>query len=96
MNFALPEIAECRVDQAMPGKGAESGKGGRDDAQFIMSARGGAGVTGMAMRLVFDVQRQRLKSGQALAHQCDGLRVQAGRTLRKGLTLTCAYTPAAT
>jgi len=77
------------MDQAMSCDGVLAGKDLGHDAQVEMTALPGAGVAGMAGRVIFDDQRQGLQDGQPVADQGDAVFVQAGSAFLKGLTVTC-------
>lgn len=57
MYFAVPEIANGVINQAMPGDGVLAGENFGNDAQVIVATVAGAGVASMVLRLVFDDQR---------------------------------------
>jgi len=57
MYFAVPEIANGVINQAMPGDGVLAGENFGNDAQVIVASVAGAGVASMVLRLVFDDQR---------------------------------------
>lgn len=90
MYFALLEVADGVINQAMPGDGVLAGKNIGDDGQRVMAAFLGPGMAGMERRLVFDGQRLRLQDSQPAAQQLDTVPAQAGNTFLKGLTLTRA------
>ena len=83
-----------------------SGKGFGDDQQAVVPAAApGAGVTGVPGRIVDQLEAGRRQCRKALADQPDDIRrvtndgcrvAHAGRTFLNGLTVTSAYTPAAT
>lgn len=83
-----------------------SGKGFGDDQHAVVPAAApGAGVTGVPGRVVDQLELGRRQGRKALADQPDDIRrvaddgcrvAHAGSTFLKGLTLTAAYTPAAT
>ena len=88
MYFSAHHVTDNVINQTVPGNGILADKGLGDNGQFIMAAITGAGMAGMAMRLVFDAQGFRLQNRQALTQQFDGIGAQAGRAFLKGLTLT--------
>lgn len=65
------------------------------DMQPVMAAAGlRAGVPRMQVAFILEFEHGRLQGGQSLADAVEA--VHAGKVLRNGLTLTVAYTPAAT
>jgi len=88
MYFSAHQFTDSVINQTVAGDGILAGKGRGDDAQVVVAAFLGAGVAGMAMRLVGDGQGLRLQRRQALAQQFDGVAAHAGRTFLNGLTLT--------
>ena len=100
MDFTLHQIAKGFVHQSMAGDGRSSGELGRDDQQAIVSATTlGARVPGVLGRVVNELELYGIESGQTFAQQvfdCRDSLIHAGSTFLNGLTLTAAYTPAAT
>lgn len=88
MYFALFEVANGIINQAMPGDRILAGKGLGDDGQVVMPAFPGPGVTSVAVRLILDDQRLRLQYGQLPTQVFDGI-AQAGNAFLKGLIVTC-------
>ena len=96
MNPAAHQIPGRRVNQSVPGDRIFSAKSLGNNSQLVVSAVLCASVPGMAMRLIEDVDRQRLKAGQSLTQAFNGVLTHAGKTFLNGLTVTFSYTPAAT
>lgn len=102
VNVGLLQIAEGRVNHAVALQPVFAGKCGSHDAHGIVTATG-MRVTGVARAIVADFQLQGPEFGLHVRLQILQTRVRSdgvqggaqGRVLRKGLTATLAYTPAA-
>lgn len=90
MYFSPHQVADNVINHAMPGDGVLAGKACGHDRQPVMTAIPGAGMTGMTMRLVFDLQCFRMQPRQSLAQQFERFLAQAGSTFLNGFTATCA------
>ena len=91
VNTAVHQVAGGVLNQAMAGQAAETGKAGGADDDLEVGAAGRAGVTGMTGGVVDDLQLLRQQGGlQPRLQEGRGVRAHAGKTLRKGLTVTRA------
>lgn len=92
MDTALHQIADGFMDQAVSGEGIFADKRRRGDGQAEMTAFTCAGMSGMAMRFILDFEMRRCQDGEPLAQQGNdgGMIAHAGRTFRKGFTVTPA------
>lgn len=96
MDATLHQVAGCIVHQTMTGECVFSGKNRSQYVDAEVTAFARAGVAGMAMRFVFNMQHLGIEDGEALTQQGQGFFVHhAGRTFLNGLTVTFSYTPAA-
>jgi hypothetical protein len=96
MDATAHQITYRLVDEAVTPDGIVTGESRRDYGDFVMAALARAGMAGVAMRFILDLELLRIKRRQALAQQVDGFATHAGSTFLKGLTVTFSYTPAAT
>ena len=81
VNLALHQIAERLVNQTMAHDLRLAGKLPRDDGELIMTATAcGAGMTGVLLAIVDDVQAVGLQAREPLPHESNG--VVQGSTLR--------------
>lgn len=87
MDAAAHEITGGIVNQAVPGHGAAAGKSFRDDADAKMTALPGAGMAGVSVGIIFDLQAEGVQGRQPLAQQGDGFAVH-GRAFLNGLMVT--------
>lgn len=92
MDIGLQQVAQRCVNHAMPLQRRLGDKRRRDDAHGIMTAAL-MGMTDMPGAIVAYFQLQRMECGFQAASKLLGRRLH-GSTLRKGFTLTRAYTPA--
>jgi len=88
MDASAHQVADRFMDQAVALDRIVPGEGGSDYGDFVMAAFPGAGVAGMQMRFVLDVERLRFQYRQALAQQGRGFGAHAGSTFLNGLTVT--------
>ena len=94
MDAAAHEIAGCSIDDAVPCHGVLAGESVGDDADAVMASLPGAGMAGVQVGVIFDLELLRLQGRQPLAQQGDGFAAH-GRAFLKGLMVTFSYTPAA-
>lgn len=88
MNTTAHQVT-CRiVNQPMPGNRIFPAKSTGNNRYLVVSAIFGTGVSGVAMRFIFDLDRQRLQAGKPLPQVYDGFAVHAGRAFLNGLTVT--------
>ena len=88
MDAAPHQITGRIIDQAMAGDGILATENLSNDFQFVVAAFARAGVTGMAMRLVFNDYFECLQAGQSLAQLFGDFSAHAGKTFLNGLTVT--------
>ena len=89
MDVGLHHLAQGGVHGAMAGQGWYPGEGLADDTDTEMSPPiASAGMSGMLMAVVDDLQFQRLESG--VQGTADALHPRHGSTLRNGRTSTRA------
>src|SRR3989338_6859774 len=94
--FALHHFSQRGIYHTVARHRILSGKLRRDDAQHIMPAAiARAGMSGVLVAFVDDIERNRGERGEALAHYIHA-RTHAGNTFLNGCTVVCAYTPVAT
>ena len=90
MNSTAHEITGRGVNGPMALDRILADEGGGDYGYFVMATVLGAGMAGVAMRLILDGDGKRLQHSQPLAQQFDGVTAHAGRTFLNGLTVTLA------
>ncbi len=90
MNSTAHQITRSSVNGPMTLNRILADEGGGDYGDFVMATVLGAGMAGVAMRFILDGDGKRLQHSQPLAQQFDGVTAHAGRTFRKGLTVTLA------
>lgn len=66
MDFSTHQVTRRIINQTMPGNGVFAGKGCGDNLQIEVAAIFRAGMSSMAMRLILDVDGQRLECCQSL------------------------------
>lgn len=92
----LHQVAQCSVDEAVAFHQPSTREAGRFDGQPVVPSAGSrTRVSGVQMRFVDQIERQRFKRGKPLADggfDSHGL-IQDGKTLRKGLIVTRSNTP---
>lgn len=100
MNPLTHEVAKRIVDHAMTGQTTLAGKGWRNNQQTIVStAAFGTLMTGVARRIVDQLDAIRRQHGEALMDQCLAVALDvvdggerrfahAGKTFLNGLTVT--------
>ena len=94
MHVSFQKISERRIHHAVALQLRLGGERHRDDMHVIMSLTG-MGMSGMQRAVIADIQLQRPEGGLQLpADTAAEVRIH-GSTLRNGLTVTRAYTPAA-
>ena len=90
MDAAPHQIARGRINHAVAGDRIFAIKGLGNNQQIVVAAFLCAGMSGVAMRFVFNDQCQGLQTGQSFAQQFNGFGTHAGSTFLKGLTVTRA------
>ena len=97
MDVGAHQIAERLVHQAVAGQRGFAGKACGDDVQALMAAAAGAGVAGMLRGVIDQFDTFCIQRGEPGADERFDLgerqgagAAHAGKTLRKGLTVTRA------
>lgn len=88
MDAKVRQNAHGCKDEPVAGQGIETGECRADDGQHEVTAITRAGMAGMQMRFVDDVDMTRGERLQALTQAGRGIGAHAGKTLRNGLTTT--------
>lgn len=90
MDSPAHKVSGCIINQAMAGDCVLAHKERRDDIELVVAAILGAGMPGMAMRLVLYHDGLGSQDSQPLAQQINGIAAHAGRAFLNGLTVTVA------
>ena len=90
MNPPAHKVSGRIINQSMTGDCVLAHKDWGDDVELVVAAILGAGMAGMAMRLVLYHDGLGLQDSKPLAQQFNGVAAHAGRAFLNGLTVTVA------